>query len=299
MRRFLAKILLFACIIALTLLGGELFLRFSPNSYTYKDEYMREHGDKVAVLILGNSHNYSAIRPDCLSDSAFNLANVSQNYEYDLALLKQYLPLMPRLHTVVLNLSFCSLRDKPYEEGIERVFATNYKIHMGIDKHSDFSRYNVHIAEPELYARLLRRALLGEGLDCDSLGWATDFNHSNFTRKWESTGRSKALQHTSDRTYYERNLGILEQICRLCRERGIRLVLVTTPAHASYRRELEPEQRAEMRSTADMLINKYGIEYYDYLADPRFVYDDFFDPDHLIDTSAEKFTRILRHDLKL
>ena len=41
-----------------------------------------------------------------------------------------------------------------------------------------------------------------------------------------------------------------------------------------------------------------AVPYFDYLKDPRFVADDFYDSNHLSDIGAEKFTKILNEDIK-
>ena len=41
-----------------------------------------------------------------------------------------------------------------------------------------------------------------------------------------------------------------------------------------------------------------NLIYLDYLKDPRFIANDFFDSNHLSDIGAEKFTKILNEDIK-
>ena len=56
MKRFLRDIGLFA-IVALIFFGAlEWGAESIPNSYTYKRDYMEQHGAEIRTLILGSSH---------------------------------------------------------------------------------------------------------------------------------------------------------------------------------------------------------------------------------------------------
>jgi hypothetical protein len=58
------------------------------------------------------------------------------------------------------------------------------------------------------------------------------------------------------------------------------------------------DQQKENFQLIEDLKSKYGVEYYNYEKDSRFVSDDFYDADHLSDVGATKFTKILNEDLK-
>ena len=106
MKRFLIKTAIFSAII-LCLLGlGELAVRNMPSSYSYKHAYMEGHARDISTLILGSSHTYYGVRSDLLGDSVFNLANVSQDPDIDLVLLRTYMDSMPGLRLVVLPVSY-------------------------------------------------------------------------------------------------------------------------------------------------------------------------------------------------
>ena len=43
---------------------------------------------------------------------------------------------------------------------------------------------------------------------------------------------------------------------------------------------------------------EFDVQYFDYLKDPRFVADDFYDNNHLSDIGSIKFTKIVNKDIK-
>ena len=90
MKRFLKYVLMFSAIVIATLVVGEITVRHIPNPYSTKDHYIREHGKDIETLILGSSHTFFGIVADSVGCETMNLANISQNYEYDWRVLKRY-----------------------------------------------------------------------------------------------------------------------------------------------------------------------------------------------------------------
>ena len=61
-----------------------------PNIYSYKNNYMQDHSDSIEILILGASHTFEGLKADSFSTRTFNMANPSQELEYDEFLLYKY-----------------------------------------------------------------------------------------------------------------------------------------------------------------------------------------------------------------
>lgn len=141
MRLFLKKVLWFSVLVIGLLLIGELVVRSINTPYNYKTEWLRKNGEKVNTLVLGSSHTYYGIMPSVLGDSVFNIANISQTPEYDLAILKEFHPLMPNLKRVIIPISYFTYRDPRLEE-TDHGLCVQYKVRMKLPLHSDLSPYN-------------------------------------------------------------------------------------------------------------------------------------------------------------
>lgn len=84
----------------------------------------------------------------------------------------------------------------------------------------------------------------------------------------------------------------------LCREKNIKLILITTPAMPSYYKNLKQDQMDCNSTTIKNLKLKYkNVFYYDFLNDKRFKSDDFFNADHLSDKGDMKFTLLLQDSI--
>ena len=57
---------------------------------------------------------------------------------------------------------------------------------------------------------------------------------------------------------------------------------------------MEKDQLATMYTLIKDVISEHSnVAYYDFMADDRFSVDDFYDQDHLNESGADKFTKLL------
>lgn len=299
MKRFLLLSSLVVIAVVSTLLLGEWCVRQVPNAYRYKHQWMLQHADEVDMLFLGSSHIYAAVDPACVNVPSFNLANSSQNFKYDYYLLQNYASRYKQLKTVVLPISYFSFFDAGYEESKEWWYAINYKIYMDCPYHSDFSKYNMELFHPSVYVGKLKSYLLNQNrILCDSLGRGTQYTLDTKEREWEtiSTINTVAIHTAKDWSHISSNMEDLKKIISFCKSRSISLVLLTTPTWHAYYDRLDNKQLEKMYNLILEIQATDDLPYYDYLKDPRFVADDFYNSDHLSDKGAKKFTDILISD---
>ena len=97
--------------------------------------------------------------------------------------------------------------------------------------------------------------------------------------------------------YIETNYNRFKEMAEFCKSHDIQMILITTPCWHSYYDNLNKEQLKKMYELTNRFKNEFDIPYFDYLEDPRFEADDFFDSNHLSDIGAIKFTKILDKDI--
>ena len=306
MMRLVKYLIIFALPIILLLVLGEALVRHYPNSYRYKVQWMEQHADSVRTLLMGASHIYYAVIPDSLGADVFNLSNVSQLYEYDWFLLNRYANRLSNLRNLVLVIDDSSPFDAPMEQLPEDWHrCIYYRLYMDYDKHPLWSKYGFELSSYSTFRRklfpALHYALTGQAVvDCDSLGFGTAFATPE---RFDSL----AMQHDSDIaierhrckdwSLVENNRAYLFKIADWCKQRGVRLVLVTTPMWQGFYTQINRRQLNVMYDLAQQCVLRYGAVYKDYMRDERFQGTDFYDGDHLSRQGAEKFTRILRDEM--
>ena len=302
MKRFIIAFTCFVVPIIIIGIVAEFCLRKLPNSYKLKYEWMQEHSNDVETLVFGSSHTYYGFQPKYYEGNAFNLANSAQLIEQDLFLLKYWSDSYSKLKTVIYPISYFTLFYPDLLSGKASLTGRYYKIYMDCDLYPSFSfYYNFEIAEPRSAFAKIRRFLQGTNKTdwlCDEYGNEAFNMISNRGADWVKSDRQTAQDEYAETwAHIPQNYCKLEQIVKLCKERGIRLVLITTPCWHSYYDNLNDNQLNKIYSIIHELQQKYDLPYFNYLKDNRFTEEDFFNGSHLSDVGEKKFTKILNKDI--
>lgn len=255
MKRFLKDIGLFS-VVALLFFGAlEWVAESIPNSYTYKRNYMDQHGSQIETLILGSSNAYDGLNP-CVLPNAFNLANSSQTLEDDCRLLAKYIDSMDSLRTVIVGLGFHSLAATP--EANRRMY---YTIYMDLYPRWPISKYSFEVCNPEmLVKKIIKYAVSRDVTRCDSLGQR--IGHTKEAAKtgaeWWNKDVLSLVENDRFNIGYRRmeiedNLRYLHAIVDLCNAHGVQPVIVQMPVMKEYKRRLPEEQVALMNEVLQSL----------------------------------------------
>lgn len=286
MKNFIKQLAIFIIPLLLAFILLEYAIRQIPNTYKYKNEWMLQYAGSLNTLILGNSHCMSGVNPTFLTSKAFNFANSSQDLERDYFILTKYKDIYKELKHVILSFSYCTLQDKMDYADKSRL--KYYGIYMGYEKY----KYSMEITSSITYEKI--REYMKEGASqCSPLGFIVK-NSSN--DDLNISGVKAAKRHTlNKKDDLADNLKFLNKIIRFCKDKRIKLILVTTPTWHSYHEHLDEQQLYQMFSTVEYITkNHENVTYFNFLKDNRFDNNDFNDGDHLSEKGAEKFTKILK-----
>ena len=305
MRRFVTRILMFLVVMLAVMACCEALVRHYPNSYSLKTAWMDSHSPEVRTLVLGNSHNYYGIDPVELGPQAFNLANVSQNPEYDWFLLQKYYGQNThQLKNVIIAVDFTRYFDGPLEDD-EWGRAIYYRVYMGYGKHSPLSRYGAEWCCLSQFNKkfipALRYLFTGEArVNCDSLGFGiTTTQPQDVSEASLQTSADRVFDHYNgfDVAHVRYNHDYLVRIARWCQSNGINLILVAPPVWPGYYQRIGASELNTLATTFDEMSRSYGAHCHDYANDPRFIaIDNFSDCSHLSSIGAKRFTHIMLDD---
>lgn len=283
MLRFVKNILIFL-VIPIILFG----LNISINKYFSNNEPLDIKRSKV--LICGDSHTQKGINPVFFNDAQ----NISQSAEpYVLSFWKlrkifnNYLP-----DTIILGFgphNFARFNDFKFKNKklSEEMFKRSYSIEM-FENVSN----KIPIDYKKYYLTLWKQT-----------GFFPKRKHQNYLGNYSNvkTTNLSSLDKIIDRHYGEKGISIiaedyLDSISNLCSLNGVKLILLNTPVHRSYRENIPKDV---MKKFID-LKNKY--EKNNLVLDKSlfFVEDSLFrDSDHLNEFGAKKFTKKLIHSLNI
>jgi hypothetical protein len=300
MKKFLKIFIYFFIPIVIASACLEVYMRHIPNSYTYKDEWMKKNGNSVETLILGSSHAYYGINPEYLSSKAFNLANVSEDLERDKFVLYKYAEQEKNLKNVILVLSDDNLLSN-MDISVENWRIAYYSMYMGYNK----KPLALEITNARM-ADKLTAYLRGEDMrGCNRLGFGTAYTKSNRITITSNIINETLKRHTVlnkegavDTTRLADNIDFLDDIIHLCKQKSIKLIIIQPPVVKEYWELMNKKQLSIFYQTIRTEVAKNrNIEFHNYSCDTRLTLDDFYDCDHLTMDGARKFSEILNAEI--
>lgn len=303
MKKFLKYGIFFVLPLIVALIPLEYLIRQVPNPYKYKYEWMQKNAEDVEILVFGSSHTFYGIRPEFFEGKAFSLANVSQGLKQDLFLLEYWADRYKKLKTVICPISFYSWFSHGLEYGSESYRCRYYKIYMDCDLYPDLSLYNLELSDfRTAKGKIAKLFSSNEDPGYDKYGWGNTYKLSKKSIiKWNDGTEAEAAikRHTAKSwDYIDLNYARMKELVDFCKSRNIQLVFITTPCWYSYYDNLNKEQLAKMYELTNRFKNEFDVPYFDYLKDPRFEADDFYDSNHLSEIGAAKFTKILNEVIR-
>ena len=303
MKRLISKLLALLAVMTVVVSFSEWQARKIPTSYSIKDKNLLARADHIEELVLGSSHSNFGIDPHWMGDNVYNISNVSQDLYYDRAVLKKYLPLCPRLKVVVLPISYFTLYYK-LAESSESWRTDYYAVILGIPKdggESSYYRRYSYLALMDGPINALTELKHGRKLEISSFGFQKSTSPKDVGKVInDEKGKARVDLHQGKLMHAKNlagNMEILDTIAKLCREKGIKLVIVTTPVYKTYYDHISPAWYGNMLANIGSVSRKYNASYLNYFYDKRFELDDYMDNDHLNENGARKFSFILKDDI--
>jgi hypothetical protein len=294
MNKFIKRTLLFSAPVIISMLIMEVLLRRIPNDYSYKKNYLEKHSNEIETLFLGSSHAYYAINPDYMHSKSFNVAYVSQSLDYDIEILKKYEKQMDKLKYIVIPFDSYSLYNR-LQTAVESWRIKNYNIYYGFNSsynfNDNFEFLNVKLQEN--IVRIRRFYCYNKSIkNYNYLGWGST-NSSRTDLDLIATGIAAAQRHAiKERSFFNENLIVLNEIISIAQSKNAKVIFYTSPAYKTYTTQLNKEQLQKAYATIKKISNSNdNVSYFDFLTDPSFVKEDFFDADHLNEIGAEKFSK--------
>lgn len=278
----------------------EVKLSGISNIYSFKRGCFEKQLDSVEILVLGSSQAFYGIDPDYFTLPAFNLGCISQELFYDRELTLRYLPKMPMLKFVIINISYFSF-GYSVTDGTEAWRVYYYSQFWGIDHpgedRMDLKRYSKFF----LYTPNTSLTYLLNGFDVNLnenqsiKGFYRDGTIGVFPAISDSTGYRRVKLHEN---YYsedrvQENQENLELLVKGLRNRGVEVLIITPPVQPTYYKFADRSKIERNSKIIKMICTKYNCIYHDYFTDQRFKPEDFTDNDHLNFHGAVKFTGIL------
>ena len=303
MRRFIIYISSLLIPLLLVMLVLEGVVTKIPNSYSYKYNYVKTHGNSIKILAIGHSQLYDGFDPKVFDDSvAFNLSNSSQEYIDNYYILQKLMDDMPNLKVVIMPLAYPEVSAKGKKSELSER-STYYHEYMHIDYDGQIPWYYRYesINIPKAFSKIFDYYVKHEDIvGCDALGRRDKYSVEDRVWKLEDNPViSKYYTLKQHSNFILRGEIYLEKIVKLLKERNICLFLVSTPYYEKSLLNLNIDQQVFLNEYAAKIAKTDGVMYFNYQSDTTFTEKDFYDEAHLSEYGAEKFTKLLKKQILL
>lgn len=276
----------------------EFATRKIPNSYKFKDNQLTSLHDSLEILILGSSHAYMGLDPQHFTSKTFNAANVSQPLCFDHYIAQKFIDRLPNLKYIILPISYFTLSSTfaNTEEWYREIY---YTLYMDYPKYGLFSKQHYEMSNfSTANSKLIDYYIRGQDLEqTTSSGMSKMYYLKNKAIKNWDNGEFRAKAHSSKDFSGDigcENLVYLNNIASLSHEKGVKLILITTPVRSSYSNHIDIDQLNQMYSAVNIIVNKYdNVSYFDFFKDTSYVDEDFYDSDHLTEYGAYKLSHTI------
>ena len=179
MKKFIFRLIKF-CLLPIILIGSffiyaEFTLYYYPSTFQLKAKYFKNHKDDSNVLILGSSHNQTAINPEYLiSFNCSNLAFGGQDIRIDSTLFSKVVKQLPELKFVVFELSYHTLEHRSNQNYHRNsLYLQFYDINL-FGRKTNIKDYSIYLSNPKLYNRFLNP--LTKKTPVNEYGFATELS---------------------------------------------------------------------------------------------------------------------------
>ena len=281
--------------ILLTLLLGVLIVLALPkppeynNNIGYKHHYITHHAADIKTLIMGHSHFENGLNPHLLGDSAFNLASAGRPFYYDIEILRQYLPKMSNVKTVLFPLRYRLSDSDFFKERFLQGLFEDYYYGWNIMPPKE---YAIHFKKPARWIPHYRR-YTQERLNVDSLGYVVD--RTSPAHMTEIETMSLASQSEADLV-----VNYLGSMAEECAKHNVRLIVLAAPQSDLFLSYTTKAGTSQMDSVVACVKKNHPIEYHNYMADSALRTDTLYrDWTHLNSYGADIFTKRIKEDLGL
>lgn len=271
-----------------------------PNHYAAKYNYVETHKDSIRILLMGNSYAANSIDPAQIGEGTFDLAVSARWIFYDKQLLENFVPHMSNLQTVVFPMGYkmpfgsshhFPEHPQPYIDFVHEKF-----MHCWYDRFPDNVIHWFSImqgsGEVNIFAKpvIVTPGWTGyEPLDGQSPQWKEEQNISPAIIE-----APDAMEQVAEYTQY------LTDMARVCKEHGVRFIVVTPPCHDSFVENTRPKGIEIMHQIIEDIHQAYPIEYKDYLQDPAYRADSiYYNCSHLNNVGATMFGAQIKADFDL
>ncbi|MGK0377071.1 MAG: hypothetical protein ACJA1Z_000879 [Patiriisocius sp.] len=305
--RFLLRAGLFFLPVVLLFIIIELLVLNIPASYINRSAYFETEKDSIEIAVFGSSQVDTGLNPVYFDQPSISFASKSQHHDLDNAIFTQTLHKMPKLKTVVFELSYAHL-EIPHNGADfwkNNVYLKYFEVNA-FNRATYFKDKLIYISSPRLFSKQLTDYYIKKkdfsGFNkygYDSLNYGFIFKNLNYNQDAidqlpiELSGMENLRVFDYNVPYF---LSMIENVLN----ENLQVVICTMPLEKNYLKTREPSVLIRRDSILDLIGKRYaGVKIFRKEEDTlNYNPTDFRNHNHLNPQGAEKFTKELNEFLK-
>ena len=261
-------------------------------------EYIEQEADDIEVVVFGSSQIKNSVNPEFLNRNTLNMSSSAQHHNTDFSLLKGLVDRLPKLKTVVFEVSYGHF-EIPHN-------SKYYWKHSVFLKYYDINTFGrptgptdklLFLSHPGYFSNQFVDYYLRDSLPYQYNKWGFDknfyegkFQKLNYDIEAieKSTVKMNRRENVSTLKY---NVEYFEQMLDFCKERGIDVVIISPPTFKNYNAKRDKDILRRRDSVLAVFKQKYkDLKLLNSETDPFFKVRDFRNENHLNPHGAKKFS---------
>tara|TARA_B100001146_G_scaffold210002_1_gene207485 strand:- start:4692 stop:5627 length:936 start_codon:yes stop_codon:yes gene_type:complete len=301
-RSFFISLLWFFIPIVLLGILVEGLTRNIPTSYTYIAPYLDDHTESIEVVLLGSSQMKDAINAKMLSLPAVNLASGNQHHDTDFALLKQLLPKLPNVHTVVLEVSYSHF-ELPHNgpDFWKHAYPLLYYNVNAYQRTTYFKDELLFFANPPIMIERLNNYYNSHedpagfnDVGFDTLNYAGKFKRLKYDEEAITRSDRFKIYKIPNKDLFDHNVAHFLEMIDYLQKQNIQVVVFQAPMYTSYLPQRHPDILRRRDSVLREQIRQNNLLLFSIEEDTlNFEVTDFWNESHLNPSGAKKATALL------
>ncbi len=305
-RKFITYSILFIIPVLLGYIAVEYLTRKLPMEYMNTAAYIENNGSDIEILLLGSSQMKNAVNPAWIKRPAINLASGNQHHNTDFKLFKALQPKLPKLQTVVLEVSYShfELPHNAPDLWKNSVYLKFYGANC-FERRTWFKDRLIYLSNPSFFSeRLISHYIQGNTsfgfnrFGFDTLNFGGRFKKNNYNETKIARTNFK-INTEPNQAIFRRNTTLFTEMLEHLSEKKLHVIIVNTPMYKTYL----PKRNAEILYRRDSILKVIKTKFTNVSILNReedtinFSIKDYWNQSHLNPNGAKVFTEMLQKEI--
>jgi hypothetical protein len=264
-RKFIISLFAFFIPVVLGYLAIEYATLRLPMSYTHISKYIAAEAEHIEVLALGSSQVKNAINPALIDSPTLNLASGDQHHDTDFKLLRQLLPKLPSVKTVILEVSYghFELPHNGPNFWKNSVYLKYYGAN-NFERNTYFKDKLLYVSFPKFFSKKLNSYYINGDRNYgfnkygyDTLNYEGLFKTLNYNEEKISEKTVFKINKVPNKDIFKTNTQLFFEMLAYLEAKNIKVILVEVPMYKTYPKQRVPEILARRDSIVALAKKRY------------------------------------------